>query len=236
MKLFISMERYLKNDLEKLIFEENKSYSAIGKIYGVSGNAIKKAAKKLGIILPSKRKINECENFSHPRKPVVIEKESKKRKEDSLVNALDDEDFIKIVNESLSWKEIAERLGYKNSCLSTNVKDAFFDRCASLGLNFNGFKPKVVLDMTKRELFDLRKNWQSARSSIRKLAQQIYLENTETPRCEICGYSNHVEVAHKKAVSEIDGDSTIREINSIDNLIVLCPNHHWEYDNGILEI
>lgn len=62
------MEKYNKTDLEKLILEQNKSYLYIGKLYGVSGNAIKKAAKKLCIDLPSRRKINENENFSHKQK------------------------------------------------------------------------------------------------------------------------------------------------------------------------
>ena len=35
---------YDKKTLEKLILEENKTYEAIGKIYNVSGNAIKRAA------------------------------------------------------------------------------------------------------------------------------------------------------------------------------------------------
>ena len=41
--------KYCKEDLEKLILEEKLSYEAIGKMYGVSGNAIRKAAKRLGI-------------------------------------------------------------------------------------------------------------------------------------------------------------------------------------------
>ena len=45
------METYNKNTLERLILEENKSYTYIGKLYGVSGNAIKKAAKKMGMAL-----------------------------------------------------------------------------------------------------------------------------------------------------------------------------------------
>jgi predicted restriction endonuclease len=45
-----------------------------------------------------------------------------------------------------------------------------------------------------------------------------------------------VEVAHIKAVSNFSEDSLISEINDISNLIGLCPNHHWEYDNGLLDI
>ena len=52
----------------------------------------------------------------------------------------------------------------------------------------------------------------------------------------ICGYSKHYEVAHIKAVADFDDNDLISEINSENNLIALCPNHHWEYDNGLLKI
>lgn len=39
------MNKYTKEELEKLILQEKISYEKIGKIYNVSGNAIKKSAK-----------------------------------------------------------------------------------------------------------------------------------------------------------------------------------------------
>lgn len=58
------MSKYNKEELEKYIFEDKLSYIAIGKIYGVSDAAIRKAAKRLGIELPQRRKINEKETFN----------------------------------------------------------------------------------------------------------------------------------------------------------------------------
>lgn len=52
----------------------------------------------------------------------------------------------------------------------------------------------------------------------------------------ICGYDKHFEVAHIKAVSSFDNESKVKDINDIENLIALCPNHHWEYDNSDLTI
>lgn len=46
--------------------------------------------------------------------------------------------------------------------------------------------------------------------------------------------TQHVEVAHLKAVSDFKDESLMSEINHPDNLIGLCLNHHWEYDNGYL--
>ena len=56
--------QYNKEELEKLILIENKSYEEIGRMYRVTGNAIKKAAKKFGIELPVRRKINVSEHFN----------------------------------------------------------------------------------------------------------------------------------------------------------------------------
>jgi hypothetical protein len=49
-------QKFKKEDLQKLIFDEKKSYREIGRIYDVSDTYIKKIAKKLGIVL-EKRKI-----------------------------------------------------------------------------------------------------------------------------------------------------------------------------------
>lgn len=48
----------------------------------------------------------------------------------------------------------------------------------------------------------------------------------QNPKCKICGYNKHIEVAHIKAVSEFSDSTLISEINDINNLIGLCPNHH----------
>lgn len=63
------------------------------------------------------------------------------------------------------------------------------------------------------------------------------MTEARVPRiCCICGYNLHVEVAHVKGVSEFDDSAEIGEINCTTNLVYLCPNHHWEYDNGHLEL
>ncbi|QGH78991.1 HNH endonuclease [Streptomyces phage TomSawyer] len=54
--------------------------------------------------------------------------------------------------------------------------------------------------------------------------------------CAVCGYTNHVEVAHIKAIASFPDSATAAEVNATTNLIGLCPNHHWEYDNGVLSI
>ena len=58
------MSKYNKEELENFILVQNLSYEAVGRIYGVTGNAIKKAAKRLGIELPPRRKINPSEKLN----------------------------------------------------------------------------------------------------------------------------------------------------------------------------
>ncbi len=93
-----------------------------------------------------------------------------------------------------------------------------------------------LLTTTKAELFSSRKNWQSARSTIQKLARRVYRLARLPQACVVCGYRLHVEVAHRKAVSTFPGDSTLAEINHVDNLVALCPNHHWELDHELLTL
>lgn len=214
-----------KEELERLILKENKSYSSIGRMYNVSGNAIKKWAKKLCIDLPKRRKISQNENFSHP-----------KRKSNSLVNVISDVLFISIISEADNWREIGKKLGYKSTRLSTNVRESIYERCTKLGIVLKIRRAKDTNERTKGEIFSEFNSWQSARSFIRKKAQENYINSCKPLKCAICGYDKHVEIAHIKAVSNFSEDTTIGEINSIDNLIALCPNHHWEYDSGVLKI
>ena len=90
--------------------------------------------------------------------------------------------------------------------------------------------------ITKGELFAKRKNWQSARSTIQKLARSAFERAHPRMSCNVCGYTNHVEVAHRKQVSDFDNNATVNEINHITNLVGLCPNHHWELDHGLIEL
>ena len=52
-----------KEKLEELI-KSGKSYEEIGKIYNCSGSNIKKSAKRIGIVLEPRRKINPKETFN----------------------------------------------------------------------------------------------------------------------------------------------------------------------------
>lgn len=60
-------------------------------------------------------------------------------------------------------------------------------------------------------------------------------KNLRQHPCEICGYDKHIELAHIIPISEWGDDALLEEVNDPSNIRVLCPNHHWEFDNGLLE-
>ena len=72
-------------------------------------------------------------------------------------------------------------------------------------------------------------------SRIRELARKKALKETRFCKCAECGYDKHIEVCHIKAISDFSDDASIENVNDLSNLVGLCPNHHWEFDNGLLE-
>lgn len=53
-------------------------------------------------------------------------------------------------------------------------------------------------------------------------------------KCVVCGYDIHVEAHHKKPCNAYDENTPLYIVNDLDNLVYLCPNHHYEADNNIL--
>lgn len=78
--------------------------------------------------------------------------------------------------------------------------------------------------------------YQPARSAIQKMARSVFFAQVQSPSCASCGYTTHVEVAHRQAVAAFPETALVREINDLSNLVGLCPTHHWEFDNIGLNI
>lgn len=65
---------------------------------------------------------------------------------------------------------------------------------------------------------------------IRMLARSHFKDLLSKP-CAKCGYDKHVELCHIKAISSFTPDAKVKDVNSYENLIQLCPNCHWEFDH-----
>lgn len=84
-------------------------------------------------------------------------------------------------------------------------------------------------DYTKKRKYQIH-------SYIRDKARKKYKISDKPKKCVNCGYGKHYEVCHIKAIKHFDDTELIDTINDLNNLIALCPNCHWEFDNGLLDL
>lgn len=91
-------------------------------------------------------------------------------------------------------------------------------------------------EKTKAEIYERYDKWRTARSFINKHAHKVVDELGRTKKCQECDYDKHVELCHIKNVADFDSSAKVKVINDPDNLIYLCRNHHWEFDNDFLEL
>lgn len=95
-------------------------------------------------------------------------------------------------------------------------------------------KSLTLSDYTEREC--IKKLHKSSKfAHIRVLCRSWNKNKTMLP-CFNCGYSKHVELAHIIPISSFPSTATIEEVNSPNNVIQLCPNCHWEFDNNLLSL
>ena len=88
--------------------------------------------------------------------------------------------------------------------------------------------------ITIEQITGIRKYQKNSR--IRNLARVKYKKSDLPKYCIICNYNKHYEVCHIKAINKFFTYDTLSQVNSLDNLVALCPNHHWEFDNGFFSI
>lgn len=71
-------------------------------------------------------------------------------------------------------------------------------------------------------------------AQIRSLARMAYRKSSLPQSCAVCGYDSHYEVCHIKPINGFLPSEFVGDVNKLSNLVALCPNHHWEFDHGIL--
>ena len=96
---------------------------------------------------------------------------------------------------------------------------------------------KNYLAMTFRD-FKISYNGDIIRYSgaIRVGSRRLAKKRGMVKLCSYCGYDTYVELCHIRKVADFPDDATMDEINSPENLVYLCPNHHKELDMGLLEL
>lgn len=185
-----------KENLKRLI-ESNVPYEVIGRQYGVTGNAIKKAAKKQGIELKPKRTINANETFN------------------------------KGLKSKWGWK-------YNECPICGNKKYFAAELCSDCRK-----KSEQIDDRTLGSFTDGHKYLTIKCASIRRDARNKLENSNKEKVCQYC--KNHefddiLEVHHLKGILEFDSSAKISEINALDNLVWLCPNHHRMIELGLITL
>lgn len=90
-------------------------------------------------------------------------------------------------------------------------------------------------DMTLQEAIYEKHHKSSAFALVRARARSTK-KYKEAKCCSNCGYDKHFEACHIKPISKYSPNTKLSKINSEDNILILCPNCHWEYDHGLLKL
>ncbi|MHA1962855.1 MAG: HNH endonuclease [Candidatus Thorarchaeota archaeon] len=111
-------------------------------------------------------------------------------------------------------------------CKKENAKSSKYccEECRKMGV-------RIDETITLQEYSVGCETWEF-HGKLRGLAKTRIRESDREEVCARCGYSLFVECCHIKAISSFPKTATIAEVNSPSNLIYLCPNCHWEFDNG----
>lgn len=99
--------------------------------------------------------------------------------------------------------------------------------------------PKQIKDMTLAEAKYNQREQSNVYTAVRTQATSVvkafFIDSNSTRRCLICGYKNFTDICHIRSIASFTLDTLVKEVNSLENLSVLCPNHHREFDRGLLQ-
>ena len=166
------------------------------------------------------------------------------------------EKCIELQKEDLSQKEIGEKLNICKATVSWHIgKRMTKEQIVANKTDIRKvcvcgkYKDKRTLVCKDCNNLKMREKWDTLTigekvydkhkyakySYVRYIARTLALE-AGVKCCQSCGYDKHYEICHIKAISEFTSDTLIKDINSLNNLIALCPNCHWEFDNNQLSL
>lgn len=74
-------------------------------------------------------------------------------------------------------------------------------------------------------------NNRSRHAAVRDHAQWVARDWKKACATPGCGYTRHVHVCHQRAIEDFPRTALLAVVNAPSNLILLCPTHHWEFDN-----
>jgi len=70
---------------------------------------------------------------------------------------------------------------------------------------------------------------------IRNHAHRVAKFHNVPKKCKKCEYNIHVDLCHIKPIGSFGKNTKIKIVNSLNNLVYLCKNHHWELDHNVID-
>ena len=123
-----------------------------------------------------------------------------------------------------TYKKIVRVCKYENWNKEPIPKKRYCGHCES-----------TRFDITLKEAIYTHLHKSSAYSLVRGRARAI-AKKQGWNSCMNCNYKLHIEIGHIIPIGDFTEDTRLSVINAITNLAPLCPNCHWEFDNGLLKL
>lgn len=146
----------------------------------------------------------------------------------SFVDKVSEEDFIKIVQESVSLSEIKRKLGYKTT--SNCIPEVIKRRIKDLNLDVSHFMPtslgkKVPTGKryTMEEILVKESDYVNFSTLKKRLIDGNYFKN----QCGQCGLDTWKD---KNISLQLHHKNGVNNDNRLENLELLCPNCHSQTD------
>lgn len=134
---------------------------------------------------------------------------------------IDKEEFIKVTTSSLTMAEAASKLGMH---FNTFKRLAIEYGCYKPNQGGKGTHKKPIIVYALEDILNNKYPYYQAYKLKNKLLNAGIKEN----KCEICGITEWNNMPLNMELHHIDGN---KYNNSLDNLILLCPNCHAQTDN-----
>lgn len=133
---------------------------------------------------------------------------------------------------------------FNNKGISRNKKEEKLCKCGNKkskgSINCKKCSDKIkskIGDRTLSYFIKDKKYLSSKCQEIRTNAKKVIEKSNIEKVCCYCNnheFDSILEVHHIKGILKFDQESLISEINDINNLVWLCPNHHTMLEKGLI--
>lgn len=114
----------------------------------------------------------------------------------------------------------------------TTNKHGYCQDCKKSGYD----RRKFDWDVTTLNDLKTSYNLHQYHAKLRGMARSEFMRHNSKPKCAVCAYELHIDVCHIIAIKDFPLTATISQVNHKNNLVALCRNHHWEFDNGYINL